>query len=204
MTQVVLIRHAETTMISAGRIHGRLDAPLTEIGIRDSRRTADLFRGQSFDVLYASSLGRAVRTAEIIGEAINLKPIPVEQLQERYYGWLEGKSLSRFEPDGSGDWYLRPYVQFALWVSGESEKQVADRVAKCITGIIADHQNQRIMLVVHWGVLNILYRYFRGEDVYDYREAGPWTACGVTEFHSNGNGWKTVRINDGSFLKNNR
>jgi len=101
-TQITLVRHAETTMISGNKIHGHLDAPLSEAGLIDTRKTAEYFRGQHFDTLYSSSLGRALRTAEIIGKAVQLDPIPVDKLRERYYGRLEGKSLDRFEPDGSG------------------------------------------------------------------------------------------------------
>jgi len=200
-TQILLVRHAETTMISEDRIHGHLDAPLSEKGLQDCKKAAEHFRGQSFDALYSSSLGRAMHTAEIIGKAINLKPIPLDAMRERYYGWLEGKKLSKFEPDGSGAWYLRSYVNFALWISGESERHVAQRVVKGIQKIIADHQNQRIILVVHWGVLSILTQFFEGKDVNSWRNVGPWTACGVSEFHSNGKGWRKVRLNDGSYLK---
>ena len=66
-TEIVLVRHAETTMISDNRIHGQLDAPLTELGITAAKKTAENFRGQKFDAFYASSLGRAMKTAEIIG-----------------------------------------------------------------------------------------------------------------------------------------
>ena len=48
-TEIVLVRHAETTMISDNRIHGQIDAPLTELGITAAKKTAEYFRGQKFD-----------------------------------------------------------------------------------------------------------------------------------------------------------
>ena len=101
-TEIVLVRHAETTMISDNRIHGQLDAPLTESGIEAARRTAEYLSGQKFDAFYSSSLGRAMRTAEVIGEAIHINPVPVDGLCEHNYGWLEGKPLPLFEPDLTG------------------------------------------------------------------------------------------------------
>jgi len=96
-TQVVLVRHAQTEMITKNRIHGHSDSPLSQKGIRDANKTADRLREQSFDVFYSSSIGRAMSTAEIIGDALNMTPVPTDGLKERYYGWLEGKPLSLFD-----------------------------------------------------------------------------------------------------------
>jgi probable phosphoglycerate mutase len=198
--QLILVRHAETTMISENRIHGHLDAPLSAEGLKDTQKTADFFRSQTFDALYCSSLGRALHTAEIIGEAINLTPIPVDNLRERYYGRLEGKPLDLFEPDGSGPWFLRPYVNLTLRFTGESEAHFVKRVLKSTQEIISNHQGQRIMLVIHWGILGILSQYFQGKDVNNWRVIGPWIACGISEFHSNNSHWQVIKMDDGSHL----
>ncbi len=187
-------------MISENRIHGHTDAPLSAAGLRDTQKTADYFRGQEFDVLYASSLGRAMRTAEVIGNAIHLEPIPVDKLRERYYGQLEGKPLDRFEPDGSGPWYFRPYVNLALHFSGESEAHFVARVLEGTQEIIDKHANQHIMLVIHWGILGILSQYFQGLDVKEWRVIGPWTACGISEFELKDGRWQVNRMNDGRHL----
>lgn len=199
-TQLVLVRHAETTMITENRLHGHLDAPLSEKGLRDTRKTAEHFREQSFDALYASSLGRAVLTAEIIGEAIELNPIILDGLRERYYGWLEGKSLDIFEPDLTGAFWMRPFVRLALFASGEHENHFVKRVVRTIEEISDKHKGQRLMLVLHWGTLSILTKYFLGESLKNWQSVGPWTACGISEFHTNGKGWKTVRLDDTNHL----
>lgn len=200
-TQLLLVRHAETAMIAENKIHGHSDGPLSDNGLRDSQKAAAYFRGQKFDAFYSSSLGRAMHTAEIIGDAIEQKPVPVDDLRERYYGHLEGKPLHLFEPDGSGIWILRPYVHLALWLTGESEKHFVKRVIKGIDKIVQDHQGQRILIVTHWGVLGILSQYFQGKDVSQWRQIGPWIACGVSEFHSNKKGWETIRLDDGHYLE---
>jgi broad specificity phosphatase PhoE len=199
-TRLILVRHAETTTIIENRIHGQTDAPLSEAGLRDSRKTAEYFRGQHFDAFYSSSLGRAMRTAGIIGEAIGQKPTPVDQLRERYYGWLEGKPLDLLEPDGSGHWLFRPFVNLALFVSGEHDKDFIARVVAGLQKIIDRHPHQRILIVVHWGILGILSQYLQGLDVNDWRVIGPWTACGISEFQQDNGRWQVVRMNDGSHL----
>ena len=54
-TQVVFVRHAQTKMITSHRIHGQTDSPFHEKGLRDAKKTADHFRGQTFDAFYSSS-----------------------------------------------------------------------------------------------------------------------------------------------------
>ena len=199
-TQIFLVRHAETTMIQEHLIHGHLDAPLSEKGLRDARKTAAYFSGQSFDVLYSSSLGRVMATAGMIGEAIGLQPVPVDGLKERYYGWLEGKSLDWFEPDLTGSWLSRILSQAILLASGESEQHFTRRILRSFKKIYDSHSGQRVMIVAHWGILSILTKYFRGEQMKDWQVVGPWTACGITEAHLNGNGWQIMRLDDGRHL----
>jgi broad specificity phosphatase PhoE len=193
-TEIVLVRHAETTMISDNRIHGQLDAPLTESGIAAARRTAEFLSGQKFDVFYSSSLGRAMRTAEVIGEAIHMNPVHVDGLCERNYGWLEGKPLPLFEPDLTGPSFMHPVIKFALHVSGERDEDFPRRVVRTAEEIIHRHSGQRVLMVIHWGILSILTHYFRGEEMQGWQSVGPWTACGISEFHRNGKGWQVVRL----------
>lgn len=199
-TQIFLVRHAETTMIQDNRIHGHLDAPLSEKGLRDAHKTADSLRGQHFDALYTSSLGRALTTARIIGEAIDLQPIALDGLKERYYGWLEGQSLKWFEPALTGAWLNRILSQAALAISGESDQRFTHRILKTFHTISDQHRAQRVLIVVHWGILSILTKLFRGESMQNWQAVGPWTACGITEAHLNGNGWHIIRLDDGSHL----
>ena len=199
-TQVVLVRHAQTEMIIENRIHGHTDSPLSQKGIRDANKTADHLREQSFDILYSSSIGRAIRTAEIIGNAINMAPVPVDGLKERYYGWLEGKPLSLFEPDLSGPKIMHPFMKFALKTSGESAEIFINRVIRTFDHLAAKHKGRRLLIVIHWGILSILTQYLQGKDLAVWREIGPWTSCGISEFHKKDNIWQTIYLDDSSHL----
>jgi hypothetical protein len=84
-TEIVLVRHAETTMISDNRIHGQIDAPLTELGITAAKKTAENFRGQKLEPFYASS-GRHENSG-IYRQPINMKPVPVDGLRGITAGW---------------------------------------------------------------------------------------------------------------------
>ena len=199
-TQVVLVRHAQTEMITENRIHGHTDSPLSKKGVRDANKTADILRAGSFGAFYSSSIGRAMRTAEIIGNALNMAPVPNDGLKERYYGWLEGRPLSLFEPDLTGPKIMHPFIKFALKTSGESAEFFIDRVIRTFDQIAANHKGQRILIVIHWGILSVLTQYLQGKDLAFWREIGPWTSCGISEFHQKENKWKTIYLDDSNHL----
>lgn len=193
-TEIVLVRHAETIMITKARIHGHYDAPLTESGIRAAQKTALALANESFDAFYSSSLGRAMHTAEIIGQSIGMSAQPVDGLRERYYGWLEGKPLAMFEPDLTGPAFMHPIIKFALHFSGEREDEFPKRVIRSFEEIVSNHRGERVLIVIHWGILSILTRYFKGESMEGWQCVGPWTACGISEARLNGRGWEIVRL----------
>ena len=199
-TEIVLIRHAETTMITQARIHGHTDAPLTEKGIQAAQKTARALAADSFNTFYSSSLGRAMHTASILSQSIGLSPQPVDGLRERNYGWLEGKPLALFEPDLTGPAFMHPIIKFALHYSGEREDEFPRRVIRTFDGIVEQHRGERILMVIHWGILSILTRYFKGEDMNGWQAVGPWTACGISEARLNGRGWEVIRLDDNRHL----
>lgn len=60
-----LMRHGQTVWNAQGRMQGRLDSPLTELGIRQARMQARLIRGVQ-GARFSSPLGRAQQTARIV------------------------------------------------------------------------------------------------------------------------------------------
>lgn len=91
---LVLLRHGESETNRAGVFTGLLDAPLTGLGERQARRAGHLLRAAGLvpDVILTSTLQRAVRTAELVIDALDID-VPLEkiwQLNERNYGELTG------------------------------------------------------------------------------------------------------------------
>jgi broad specificity phosphatase PhoE len=73
---IYLVRHGRTEFNAEGRFQGRLDSPLTPLGIEQAGRYGELLKGLIGDAtdwtLISSPLGRAVHTAEIIAGALGL------------------------------------------------------------------------------------------------------------------------------------
>lgn len=78
--QVKFVRHGQTFYNLMHKMQGWSDAPLTDRGIADLRKTAQGLKQIHFDAFYSSDLKRAMDTAEIIMQA-NTASDPDLQLQ---------------------------------------------------------------------------------------------------------------------------
>jgi len=95
MHKLVLIRHGQSQWNKENRFTGWVDVPLSEEGVEEARRGAQLLKdeGFAFDVAYTSVLKRAIKTLWIVLEELDQMWIPVHRsyrLNERMYGALQG------------------------------------------------------------------------------------------------------------------
>ncbi len=93
--KVVLLRHGESVWNQETRFTGWTDVDLSEKGRQEATNAAAILKqqGYSFDVVFTSVLKRAIRTAWIILDEMDLMWIPVLcdwRLNERHYGALQG------------------------------------------------------------------------------------------------------------------
>jgi probable phosphoglycerate mutase len=91
------LRHGETDWNAEGRSQGRTDIPLNGVGIAQARRAALALVDRGIATIVASPLRRALHTAEIVAEALNLSVATDPDLQEVAFGAEEGQPM--------GDWY---------------------------------------------------------------------------------------------------
>lgn len=95
MFKLVLLRHGESQWNLENRFTGWTDVDLTPQGMKEAREAGEQMKaaGLDFDVVYTSVLKRAIRTAWLAQEAMDLLWLPVERswrLNERHYGALQG------------------------------------------------------------------------------------------------------------------
>ncbi len=98
-TNLVLIRHGQSTWNLENRFTGWTDVDLTDQGRNEAILGGKLLREQgfTFDVAYTSVLRRAIKTLWLVMEETGLEWIPVTrawQLNERHYGALQGLNKS--------------------------------------------------------------------------------------------------------------
>ena len=95
MHKVVLLRHGESIWNKENLFTGWTDVDLSEKGIEEAKEAGLTLRqeGFSFDLIFTSVLKRAIRTAWIFLDEMDLMWIPIQldwRLNERHYGALQG------------------------------------------------------------------------------------------------------------------
>jgi 2,3-bisphosphoglycerate-dependent phosphoglycerate mutase len=95
MITLVLLRHGESTWNRENLFTGWTDVDLSDRGREEAREAGRLLKegGFVFDVAFTSVLKRAIRTLDIVLDALDLMWIPVAKhwrLNERHYGALQG------------------------------------------------------------------------------------------------------------------
>jgi len=128
---IYLARHGQTVLNAEGRYQGRIDSPLTPLGIAQAqavgRRLAELKAGdEAAWRIETSSQGRARQTAAIVAEIAGLPPpIPDDRLVEAGYGELEG--LTRPEVDARWPELIGQVGTFGRAPGGESLDSLRER-----------------------------------------------------------------------------
>jgi 2,3-bisphosphoglycerate-dependent phosphoglycerate mutase len=96
---LVLLRHGQSQWNLENRFTGWVDVPLSPRGEEEAKRAANqlLDKGYNFDLVYTSFLKRAIKTTNIVLEAMDLLWLPTFKtwrLNERHYGALQGLNKS--------------------------------------------------------------------------------------------------------------
>jgi probable phosphoglycerate mutase len=87
MTELLLVRHGESTWNLVGRVQGQPASPeLTERGRRQAADAGAELLGRGIRRLLTSDLVRPRQSAEIIGGALGFEPEATPILRERHYG----------------------------------------------------------------------------------------------------------------------
>ncbi len=128
MTRVIAFaRHGQTAVNAAGRLQGRLDEPLSELGGAQARALADLFASEPVTrVVEQSAACARCDTAAAIAAAHGLAVEVDERLIELDYGEWDGVALADVAATDWAAWRADP--EFAP-PGGESLAGVTRRVA---------------------------------------------------------------------------
>jgi len=98
LTTLILVRHGESEWNRAGRIQGRVNSPLTDLGINQAKAIRDYLSGillnQKLEI-YTSPLDRALQTAEIIAQGIQY-PSRKIKIEERLNDFSLGEISGTF------------------------------------------------------------------------------------------------------------
>jgi len=88
--RLILVRHGESEWNRDGRILGRADIELSELGHRQAHAVAIALRRERIKAVYCSPLKRAVETGRMISNNQGCPLVPDPDLKELGRGSLEG------------------------------------------------------------------------------------------------------------------
>ncbi|WP_298051285.1 histidine phosphatase family protein [uncultured Paenalcaligenes sp.] len=167
-TQIWLIRHGETDWNAAQRLQGWRDIPLNDTG-KNQAKSVQRFLDQqriAFDGVLSSDLQRAIQTAQI---AFAQHQYPIEQipaLRERNYGIYEGhpwQSLTQLPNEPAPKINLRdPSLDVP---EGESLLTFHQRIIEAFNQIALQRPNQKLAVIAHGGVIEMVWRYIQQADL---------------------------------------
>lgn len=119
-----VFRHGETDWNREGRLQGRTDTSLNATGLAQAEVLAARLRPHRLDAVVSSDLKRALTTARIIGEMLQV-PVTIDHgLCETGVGLAEGmlweEAKARFGAELTERWYAENNVAFPGGETGEA------------------------------------------------------------------------------------
>ncbi len=157
---IYLLRHGQTEFNRDRRMQGRLDSPLTELGVAQARRMGECLKPFVDDParwsVVSSHLGRARQTAEIVRATLGLScPLETdERLAEIHMGEWEG--LQREEIPNVAD-KLAVHDWIFRSPGGETYDAVAARLSAWLAEV--DERDSRRRVVVSHGAAGRVLRH---------------------------------------------
>lgn len=148
-------RHGQTDFNKRDIVLGTTDIELNETGLYQAEKLAERVSELDIDIIIASPMKRAMKTAQFVAEKNNLEIITDVRLREWDYGEYEGKT--RFTEGFAGN---KKNFGVRMGKTGESLLQLAHRVYSALDDIIENYSDKSILLVSHGGVCRVIETYF--------------------------------------------
>ena len=167
MTDILLIRHGETSWNAEHRLQGHLDIALNQVGIEQAARLATALQRDPPQIVIASDLQRARDTARPFVAANSVELLIDGALRERCFGAFEGlryDEIGAHFPQAYVDWQARDLdARYPAGINkAETLREFSERAVASVLGHVQRHAGKKIAVVTHGGVLDCLYRFATG------------------------------------------
>lgn len=152
---IFLARHGETEWNRVGRWQGKTDIPLSDVGRAQAQALRTRVHDRGVVRVYASDLGRARETADIVAQALGLTPVTLdERLRERGFGCFEGLTRAECEAHHPEAWARYLADRRSTPPDAEPQAQVVARMTAALTDIaVATPADGAVLVVSHGGAI---------------------------------------------------
>jgi len=193
---IIITRHGQTDWNISGKFQGQTNIELNEVGKAQAHETAVSLKNEHIDLIFCSTLNRAIETAEIINEFHNVPIYKDDRLNERYLGIVEGANRDDFVS------LKQKFPKLADSLKLIYDGDVADverkstfmgRIYDFLDEIIKKYSGKNILVVTHAGVTVPIQAYFEKDNSLDLSNAKRLGNCEVIKYEV----WNIKK--DGSF-----
>jgi broad specificity phosphatase PhoE len=209
MTELYLIRHGQSVANVSPVVGGmRGDTGLTDLGREQAGRLGEWLAAERFeaDVLYTSTLPRALETSEFVARALDLPAVGDDELQELRPGEADGLSFTEWRatyPSASDGSDPDPFELFSP--GGESWATFVVRAGAALSRLIARHEGERVVAVTHGGVIEASFYLALGLGPTSVRTTFATDNASITHWEhqrspAGHRAWKLVVFNDARHL----
>ncbi len=182
MTKIILVRHGHVEGIEPPRFRGRTEIPLTELGIRQARRTARrIGAGWRPAAVYTSPMGRCVATGEAIAQEVGVGRQTLAGLNDLDYGAWQWRTYDEIEtqaPQLLAVWRTAPHL--FRFPDGELLQDLVARAADCLRLVLDRHAGQVVVMVGHDSVNRALLLQLLDQPLSAYWRLAQ-DPCGISE-----------------------
>ncbi len=145
---IYLIRHGEQSSPLCN-----VNVNLSEKGVKQANLLGERLKNYNIDLICSSNLIRAVETANIVNQYLNVELRQYEELREISFGEMESKSDEFIEKNYKDFFKEFESLKSDLsYPNGECGKDVANRTLPIIMDI-AKSGYENVAMVVHGGVI---------------------------------------------------
>ena len=152
--EIFITRHGQTGWNVLGKMQGKTDIELNDVGRGQARETGELIKDKKIDLIITSPLKRAKETAESINENFDVEIIEDDRLMERGYGTFEGmtkedrQELKEKYPEIK---YIWSYNQNIKFQDVEPMREFCIRIYSLLDEVVEKYKDKNVLLVTHGG-----------------------------------------------------
>lgn len=162
-TTIYLFRHGQTEWNQQKKMQGWQNSKLTTEGKRQADLLGKKLKQDKADihVLYVSPSQRAIETAHLINQNLNLEIITDDGFQEINMGNWEGKTYEEIEEKYPEDWqhFWQSPEQFRAENGGETFEELTKRSTESLMNLLSLHKGETIGVISHRITIKCLVAY---------------------------------------------
>lgn len=154
-TTLYLARHGQTMWNKVQRFQGQLDSELTPIGRQQSENIAQQLADKQIDLIVSSSLGRAIASAQICQQQLNVPVINISGLIERDLGHWQGLHVDDIKNDENYNEILHQFTELKP-TNGESAITCGERIYQALKLLAENNHDKNLLIIFHGEALRCL------------------------------------------------